>query len=815
MGLFSKLKKQKRVLIDDRYTVFMSLDDDYRPENNDKVKSIINDLSKSDEDNGEKPLNKTLPFATFKSAEDFLGDLRNLAATESTSIPFKYFAIWEFDKDQKPKPGKPGSPNGNPHEFITLPDFSISYDYENLTRVLFESIFNNPENDEVSYEEKKTICEGLKQAYMESLGVDEKQVALIPSEAEVAKGAVELAIPAYSDVDVKNQNDMADNSNNQNNPIYDPDSHTISNQTPNNDTGEEKNLDSQNGVISLDENNEPITPNSAKQIQSHQSEDKPANEVRNIQSSTPKRESRTTKRTIRDEVSEETEEAREKGHVNAPQFSIKELDPVDPGQHGYVEYQMNQQRKTYNKYLKNLANQLNHANEKAILSQQEKYRKAAQEAIKQFKNAHKNDEDLLFDHIQAVVKADKDEARKKEFAKIEAQKQIDLANAKRAYEKQKEEISHNAQVNKDQSETDLTKEYTKKAEQRFNKEAEQLKKDNAKELSKLEKELDRKYSVKSREDAAQARVNATAKLQESLSHLNRELAQYQKKVTAEHLNAKQTVIAEQRAETENKRIGAPYQELRESQKDLDQAHSQLSKITAERDSLEKQVNDQKITLESMNSKLDALQKENSALHKEAISKQVSKEHESNSSMLSQYLQVQLAKEMNQNSSTQHQETKVDQENEQLKTVIKGTKRLTYGFVAALLLVIGGGAGLMIHQQNMNNERYEALTKTMNQRVAAAKATSTKPQLSQEQIDHRATNALHANDGKKLDKYNTEKYYELDKAIIDNNSDAANKAVQGLGDNLNMGDRYRASQAVELLKNANNNDLANKVSDANK
>ncbi|MGN1284511.1 MAG: hypothetical protein ACI4TY_04355, partial [Candidatus Limosilactobacillus intestinavium] len=571
-------------------------------------------------------------------------------------------------------------------------------------------------------------------------------------------------------------------------------------------------------AIPLDENNEPISQNATNNEDSDQSNEHiQNNESSNDAIVTPKRESRTTKRTIRDEVNEETEEAREKGHVEAPQFSIKELDPVDPGQHGYVEYQMNQQRKTYNKYLKNLANQLNHANEKAILSQQEKYRKATQDAVKQFQKAHKDDEDLLFDHIQKDVKADKDEARKKQFAKIDAQKEIDLANAKRAYDKQREDINQDVQANKDQAEAELTKEYTKKAEQRFTKEAAKLQQDNAKELDKLEKELDRKYSVKSREDAAQARVNATTKLQESLDDLNRELAQYQKKVTAEHLNAKQTVIAEQRAETESKRIGAPYQELRESQKDLDQAHSQLSKITAERDSLEKQVNDQKVTLDSVNSKLDALQKENSALHKEAISKQVSKEHESNSSMLSQYLQVQLAKEMNQNNSNNVQQSTAqnDQELSQLKTVIKGTKRLTYGFVAALLLVLGGGAGLMIHQQNVNNQRYAALTKTMNERVAAAKATSSKPQLSQDQINHRATNALHANDAKKLDKYNNEKYYQLDKAIIDNNSDAANKAVQGLGDNLNMGDRYRASQAVELLKNANNNDLANKVSDANK
>ena len=67
----------------------------------------------------------------------------------------------------------------------------------------------------------------------------------------------------------------------------------------------------------------------------------------------------------------------------------------------------------------------------------------------------------------------------------------------------------------------------------------------------------------------------------------------------------------------------------------------------------------------------------------------------------------------------------------------------------------------------------------------------------------------------LEKYPSEKYYALDKAIIQNNASAANAAVQAMGNDLAMGDRYRASQAESLLKTMNNQDLANKVADANK
>ena len=120
MGFFKKLKKKNQFMLDDPYTVRLEFDDEFAPENNDEIRKIIEQVSESEENENVAPLNQTLPFATFKTAEDLFDELRTLAATTAKPVTFSYFAIWEFDKTQKAKVGKKGSADGNPHEFITL-----------------------------------------------------------------------------------------------------------------------------------------------------------------------------------------------------------------------------------------------------------------------------------------------------------------------------------------------------------------------------------------------------------------------------------------------------------------------------------------------------------------------------------------------------------------------------------------------------------------------------------------------------------------------------------------------------------------------
>ena len=151
--------------------------------------------------------------------------------------------------------------------------------------------------------------------------------------------------------------------------------------------------------------------------------------------------------------------------------------------------------------------------------------------------------------------------------------------------------------------------------------------------------------------------------------------------------------------------------------------------------------------------------------------------------------------------------------QQMKLMLKGFRRLTTGLVVFSLLLIGAGGYTLYHQQQVHNQQMVEMTKTMNAKVAAAKK-ATPRSISQSEANKKALIALHENSRSKLDKYSNEKYYDLDKAIIDNDASAANTAVKAMGNDLKMNDHYRATQAQNLLQTAGNNYLATRVAEAN-
>ena len=68
----------------------------------------------------------------------------------------------------------------------------------------------------------------------------------------------------------------------------------------------------------------------------------------------------------------------------------------------------------------------------------------------------------------------------------------------------------------------------------------------------------------------------------------------------------------------------------------------------------------------------------------------------------------------------------------------------------------------------------------------------------------------------LNKYSSETFYNLDKAIIEGNKDEVTKIVKSMNENnLNLQDRYRASLTESLLRQANQTNLADKVQEQNK
>lgn len=322
-----------------------------------------------------------------------------------------------------------------------------------------------------------------------------------------------------------------------------------------------------------------------------------------------------------------------------------------------------------------------------------------------------------------------------------------------------------------------------------------------------------------------------------LTDETQELDDYRTQVTNEHLNAKQIVISENRSETEKQRIQAPFEELREANKTISDLKEQLSRTEALRATAENENAALKSDKQLLQEKNDSLMNEKLAAAKELSTKDSENKSDELNSTLSNYIKFKLATEMQpQQSATRvatvdsaavaaddHQTSKGhgEQYTKQMDGMLHGVKRLVVMFFLLLVLMICGFSYYTYRQHKENAARVEQITQTMNKKVAKAKQASSN--VVQESYKTSSTpdetqaalNALHASNGTELDKYKNEKYYALDKAIINNDAKAADAAVKAMGTDLAMNDRYRSTQAASLLNQAGDADLANKVSDANK
>ena len=226
-----------------------------------------------------------------------------------------------------------------------------------------------------------------------------------------------------------------------------------------------------------------------------------------------------------------------------------------------------------------------------------------------------------------------------------------------------------------------------------------------------------------------------------------------------------------------------------------------------------------------------------AAAKELSTKDSKNKNDELNSTLSNYIKFKLATEMQPQQPTtrvaavestavaadDHQTLKGhgEQYTKQMDGMLHGVKRLVVMFFLLLVLMICGFSYYTYRQHKENAARVEQITQTMNKKVAKAKQTNSNvvqesyKASSATDETQAALNALHANNGTELDKYKNEKYYALDKAIINNDAKAADAAVKAMGTDLAMNDRYRSTQAVSLLNQAGDTALANKVSDANK
>lgn len=572
-------------------------------------------------------------------------------------------------------------------------------------------------------------------------------------------------------------------------PQYDPLTHTFSQtQTPQ----AEKAVETVSKKDNLEQQNQNVTKKETTNVNKKENITPPRN-MNNARNSNNKLGKRTQHQQIQQRADSEELYARKQGSIAIPQFEIQNVDNVEVGQKGYVEYKENEFKKNLNQRLKTIGIRINNENAKTILERRNSYQNLTKKAANKYISEHKSILDNLEQKVREEMLAKSNSEIETMKARLLEKQETDLAIAEQNYNQKVAAIKADYQDKIKAQSAEIRSTYEDKAYQKYNIEYKQKKNELNRASQKIWQENSKKFDIKLREDIAQLKMDSADTLSKLFKSYQDELEEYHNRILTENLNAKKIMIAEQQADNESKKVAAPYDEIQQKNKALANLNADYQAVLAERDSLlkSKQV--------------------------DLVSKKVDSMDTKQPDYFQQWMQIQMAQQV-QSQSKQQDEKQEDvsdkNENINLKNSVKSARRLAAS-AFALLILLGSGAGYFTyHTVQTNNAKLASL----DSQLSEAKKVSNKKSnvLTQDQVNKKAIQALHDNNLTALNKYSSETFYSLDKAIIEGKKDEVVKAIKSMDENnLNLQDRYRASLTESLLRQANQTSLADKVQEQNK
>lgn len=807
--MFGLKRKPKTNLPKEDILVKMELSNEFAK--SEQVQEIIDNLSENQASAGLVPLKESLPFASFKTAEDFLQALRTqVASKENDSVSFAYFGVWQYDTD---KPVSEKKKKENPIELIEVPFFEVAYDFENLTKPLFEDIFNNPENDGVEYSEKKELCEMLKQAYIDSTSEREDMVARIPSLEEVKTGNVDLSI-------VKNVPGQSQNSSQEaNNPIYDPSV---------NDFVARKELlpsePSKTEDISKANSDNPEITNSTLQMDLASSEEEKIqkkddeNALKAQQEIARNNEQRQPKRKQAKEEKIEAEyDFTEEASIAAPQFTVDDLEAVPVSDDNYVSYKLNERKKHNNNVLKLAAKRISDANKRILLEKQVESDRQINERLEQFELENSDVLDNLHEEISKKHQTNVDREINKVVKNLDKTFSLKKQEAKAVYENKLKLLDEERKEAEDQKRNEIVDRENKAAEVEYDKRfAEELETLNNS-VDKYREELTRKAQIDFQDAVSALAISANEKLNDLVQKCEEDHEQYKQKVLRDNLRAQEVVASKNRAIAEKTKLAQPFEQLKQAEDRIHKLLNDNQTQTSAVESLRQQNEALQTELKNMNMRYEQLMNNKVVSAKEEAAQALNSQANNANNAFNQYLQYQMAQDINKSNNASNRPSEAPK----LKRTKKG---FLFGSIASILILgILGAGGYTFYQMDSNSKQVQAQTDKKISAMQSSfseslsrekkKHTSQPKKVSLDDENKQAVNALHANDLTELDKHSAESYYDLDKALIKNDPQEVITAVNKLN-NLDLHDHYRAVQTMYLLKKANNNLLATKVAQAN-
>ncbi|WPC21081.1 hypothetical protein N6G96_07225 [Pediococcus inopinatus] len=623
MKFFDKFKKNKDIFPDE--LIVLQID------NLENVSSsTLQDAGKVLTEKNEPSIQETLPKLDLMQANILIQRIFELqVAPKATAFVIPEVVVHRMD---------------NSDEF-TIHNFTIDVDFQNMTKIIIDALFNEHELENTEYKDKVEFARFFQNAYEQKLGVDDQSVAQIPSEFEVEKGKVSTSVPSLS-------------------------------------LGKELNLGAGKTAVQKGVSKLPKSP-FVKKTSEKNSKEKNNNSTPSFSREViHANEANGNIVTLGEDVNNQVES---RYQIILPKFATSNMESVSPESDQYVAYRQNQKKIEFNQFLIEKEKHLNAKLKREILALRQQQQNYLNEQLAEF--IKKNDgRNQVHDQVLAKMKTVRKQMLKDKQSDIDSERDKKITAENKRHNDILVQIKTSAEQNMVTAEKSITTDIANKTnteiDAEINKQTEALEKSQKSFAADLEKAQETDV-----EDLAlSGQTKGTDYGGELFKKLSNSLDSFTTQLVNEHSNANESLAAKRRAENNGKDIDAKFKE-----------NSVLSEENRQLRAKDATTITELARLKSENAELKA--NDHSADFSKLLlaSQQGSTQKSPEQEQMASLLQLAIAKQIG-SASEKNTEEKSDRGKN------NGVKNWLIGGLAGLVLLVGGGTGIIVHNNDQNNIR---------------------------------------------------------------------------------------------------------------
>ena len=826
---FCHKKLRVDAAIEDPYYLEIELRQGTGPDQDENIAKLINDKSPH--------LLDTLPLASFKDAEAFFMALQS----SQQVIDDGAFALQTLKVDKHDLDAKVDA--NNPFTALILDDFEIPFDYQNVTKPLFESIFNDPDNLNVKFKEKIDLVRGISDSYLASTGLSRDNLARVPKEDEVKdelhpeRPDVTLDVPAQQvtvseperldkpkTAEPTDYSGQTDQTKLPSKPVYVPGSGTVLDQKEINALKQPTNSDSH---VAAKPSAAPVISSTAHSVSTTVGN---TDQPRRVQHDQVKARA-ATEDTVNDLIARATAEP--------GLFEVKAVAAVGPEDEHYVDYALQNKRRDYNEQLLSGAKKITARNGELLLAEQSQQVKDIEQQLSQFRTASDHTQDIH--HEVGTKYADQhDLAEKAGKDKLKAKFDKDTADAKARYEAQIASLTKQYADDQRQLTQNLNVQFEKAAvaeeKQRLSQQTQEIETG----VEDLRKKLLRAAQINLNGYVQKLRGTASDVLLKMFQDYQADLDADEARFTTEHLNAMTKRAAVQQAENESRRVSAPYDSVHQLTQQLSDMTTRATQAESQTETLKSQHTQDRAEVDRLTSTVDTLKDRNEQLaaQREAANRGASRTEGltiEQALALGAHLAGKDAPEPKP-TAPQH-EDQLDQKEDQKTVQILGLKRLLKMALVLIAVLVAGviGGGFWMHSQTTNRADNQAIWQSSmsaslsrqvvqhssgsnsqvrhTKKVTKNSSSTESSSVTVDSDNERETRAFDNLDLAGVQALPQAKYAALDTALLNNNCNDVRVALSKLK-NYQLNSKKRTKMTLNILRNNYYYDLSNQVENVN-